>query len=45
MRDLAAIIYEMVTDSDDGTPLTDKKIDAFIERLTNELYKEYPHFK
>ncbi len=45
MKDVAALIYEMITDTDDGTPLTDTKIDEFIKKLTNDLYKEYPHFK
>ena len=42
MRDLAAIIYEMTSDSDDGTALTALKLDKFIERLLNDLHKEYP---
>ena len=45
MRNVAFMIYDMVADSDDGTAVSQEKLDAFIEELKNSLYKEYPHFK
>jgi len=45
MKNVAFMIYDMVADSDDGTAVSQEKLDAFIEELKNSLYKEYPHFK
>jgi hypothetical protein len=33
LRDVAGMIYEMETDTDDGTAMTNQKIDKFIEKL------------